>query len=169
MQGVIVNKRTGYVLDGHLRAAIAISHGDKTIPVTYVDLDEAEESEILATIDPLAAMAVADKEQLDGLLRDVQSGDAAVQQMLAELAENNKLLAIDPDDPAPEMDLLPDEKYDYVLLAFTEHSVFEQAVETFGLERKRDPRGGWGQYVGLCRVIDGKRALEMLSASHRTE
>jgi hypothetical protein len=89
--------------------------------------------------------------------------------MLSDLAEDNKLLAIDEDDPAPEMDLLPDEKYDYVLLTFTDRPAFDAAVQAFGLERKRDPRGGWGQHVGMCRVIDGKQALEILDASHRTE
>ena len=92
VQSVIVNKRTGYVVDGHLRVQMAISHGDASIPVTYVDLDDAEEAEILATLDPLAALAVADKEQLDGLLREVQSGEAAVQGMLAELAEKSGVL-----------------------------------------------------------------------------
>jgi hypothetical protein len=86
VQPVLVNKQTGFVVDGHLRVQMAISHGDKAIPVTYVDLTEAEEAEILATFDPLGAMAAADKEQLDGLLREVQSGEAAVQQMLADLS-----------------------------------------------------------------------------------
>jgi hypothetical protein len=95
VQSVIVNKQTGFVVDGHLRVAMAISHGDKTIPVTYVDLTEAEEAEVLATIDPLSAMAVADKEQLDSLLREAQSGDSAVQAMLAELAEKSGIMGAD--------------------------------------------------------------------------
>jgi len=101
VQSVIVNKRTGYVVDGHLRVQMAISHGDASIPVTYVDLDDAEEAEILATLDPLAALAVADKEQLDGLLREVQSGETAVQGMLAELAEKSGLHYGD-ETPAPD-------------------------------------------------------------------
>lgn len=95
VQPVLVNKQTGFVVDGHLRVAMAISHGDKAIPVTYVDLTEAEEAEVLATFDPLGALAVADNEQLDGLLREVQSGEAAVQGMLAELAERNGVLGAD--------------------------------------------------------------------------
>jgi len=43
------------------------------------------------TLDPLSAMAAADKEKLDGLLREVSSESAAVQAMLAEIAEKEKL------------------------------------------------------------------------------
>src|SRR5215212_4347178 len=54
LRSVTVNKRTGYVLDGHLRVALAISSGQHAIPVEYVDLSEEEEAEALALIDPIA-------------------------------------------------------------------------------------------------------------------
>lgn len=86
VDAVMVNQRTGFVVDGHLRVALAISEKQPMVPVTYVDLSEDEEALILATFDPIAAMAATDKAQLDALLRDVQTGEAAVQEMLAELA-----------------------------------------------------------------------------------
>jgi len=61
---VIVNQRTGFVVDGHLRVAMAISHGDEAIPVTYVDLSEEEEALVLVSLDPLGALATADSESL---------------------------------------------------------------------------------------------------------
>lgn len=88
IRSVTVNRTTGCVLDGHLRVALALRNGEKTIPVEYVELTEAEEAEALLALDPIAAMAGADKEKLDALLRDVQTGDAAVQAMLAELAKD---------------------------------------------------------------------------------
>ena len=45
VQNVIVNQRTGHVVDGHLRVAVAISREQKEVPVVYVDLDEDEEQE----------------------------------------------------------------------------------------------------------------------------
>lgn len=57
VQSVIVNQRTGHVVDGHLRVSLAISRGEATVPVSYVDLDEEEERLILATYDPLSALA----------------------------------------------------------------------------------------------------------------
>ncbi len=87
VRSVTINRRTGFLVDGHLRVALAIQEGQASIPVEYVDLSEAEELEALATLDPIGALATADREKLDELLRDVQSGEAAVQAMLAEIAE----------------------------------------------------------------------------------
>jgi hypothetical protein len=67
----------------------------KQIPVTYVDLSESEEAEILATLDPISSLAFTDKEKLDELLRDIHSGNAAVTQMLAFLAEKEGLIPKD--------------------------------------------------------------------------
>jgi hypothetical protein len=100
IQNIIVNKRTSEkwsagnknvetVLDGHLRVMMAISHGDKEIPVTYVDLTPDEEALVLATIDPLSAMAIVDREKLSELLDDVHTNNEAVQDMLADLAKNS--------------------------------------------------------------------------------
>ena len=86
VQRVIVNRRTGYLIDGHERVWQALQNGDAPVPYVEVDLDEAEEAYVLATLDPIGAMAAADAAKLDDLLRDVQSGEAGVQQMLAEVA-----------------------------------------------------------------------------------
>jgi DNA modification methylase len=91
VQDVIVNKTTGHLVDGHLRCQVAARNGEKTIPVVYVELDENEEALILATIDPIAAMAATDKAKLDELMRAVQSDDARVQQMMSEMAEKEGL------------------------------------------------------------------------------
>src|SRR5688500_13351134 len=57
VKGVIVNRRTGRVIDGHLRVENAIAEGESLVPVCYVDLDEAEEPTALAYLDPIAALA----------------------------------------------------------------------------------------------------------------
>ena len=59
VQDVVVNRVTGRILDGHMRVALAITH-HQTVPVKYVRLSEQEEREVLATFDPLGAMAVID-------------------------------------------------------------------------------------------------------------
>lgn len=108
IQRVIVNQTTGHVIDGHLRAQLAISRGETSIPVLYVSLTEQEEKLALATIDPISAMAATDKAQLDALLQQVTSGDAAVMQMLSELAADNGLYFGEepeiPDDPGAQVD-----------------------------------------------------------------
>ena len=63
IQQVIVNKQTGRIIDGHLLVKLALREGEETeVPVVYVDLSENEEKLALSLIDPLAEMAVMDKE-----------------------------------------------------------------------------------------------------------
>ena len=71
------------VIDGHLRKDAA----PQNWPVLILDVDDSEADYLLATHDPLAAMATADAGALDALLSSVQSGEEGVQAMLAELAE----------------------------------------------------------------------------------
>ena len=72
---VIVNKRTGHVVDGHLRVSLAISRGEPTVPVTYVDLSEHEEGLALATYDQLASLAGTDQQKLTDLLELLPDDD----------------------------------------------------------------------------------------------
>lgn len=107
VQRVIVNKRTGYVVDGHARIALALRQGQPTIPVLYVDLDEREEALILATLDPISAMSLYDAEALDGLLRAVDTGSAELQRLLGDLATDAGLYGLGKADGSgdPEGDL----------------------------------------------------------------
>jgi len=70
------------LIDGHLRAET-----DPTglIPTLILDVTEAEADKLLATLDPLAAMAEADGPKLDELARAVETKSDAVRQMLADL------------------------------------------------------------------------------------
>ena len=81
------------VIDGHLRRDAA----PQKWPVLVLDVTDAEADYILATHDPLAAMADADAAALDALLSSVNSGEAAVQEMLAALAEDAGLYGVDED------------------------------------------------------------------------
>jgi hypothetical protein len=71
------------LIDGHLRAETL---GDGEVPVLILDVNEAEADKILATLDPLAAMADSDAAKFDELLRTVDTGSEALQQMIAATA-----------------------------------------------------------------------------------
>ena len=118
---VLVNKRTSdqwpdgdrnveTLIDGHLRVTLALREGHPTLPVTYVDLTPEEEVLVLATLDPLSAMATADREKLDLLLHEVRTDDPALQVMLSDLAERENLYFGDEtgramqDVPDPQLD-----------------------------------------------------------------
>jgi len=99
VQRVIINRTTGHLVDGHLRVSLALKNND-AVPVAYVELTEAEEALILATFDPITGMAVTDPAMLDAVLRDVQTGDASVQALLDQMAQDAGLVpAVEPDAP----------------------------------------------------------------------
>lgn len=110
------------VIDGHLRKDAA----PQKWPVLVLDVSDEEADFILATHDPLAAMATADAGALDALLSSVQSGEAAVQAMLAELAARSSIPTGDDWDSA--FGGLPDEdRAPFQQMTFTLHD--EQAEQ----------------------------------------
>jgi hypothetical protein len=99
VQRVIINVTTQHLIDGHLRVTLADRHGVKKVPVVYVELTEDEEKLVLATLDPLSALAIHDKAQYDGLMRGVVSDNAAIQALLADTAEKMGVLYNDIEFP----------------------------------------------------------------------
>ena len=112
VQQVIENVRTGNLIDGHERVWSALKNNNAEVPYIQVDLDEADEAYVLATLDPIGAMATSDAAALDALLREVQSGEAGVQAMLAELAELAGI--VPPDVDFKEFDEAVAEEVEYI-------------------------------------------------------
>lgn len=86
VQNVVVNKTTGFVVDGHLRVSVAIERDEPLIPVVFVELTEEEEAKILATIDPIGALAGTDTKLLSELLAEIETRNASVQTLLDGIA-----------------------------------------------------------------------------------
>jgi hypothetical protein len=70
------------LIDGHLRAETT---PEAEVPVLIVDVSAAEADLLLATLDPLAALAGRDDAALAALLDVTEVQSAAVQQFLAQL------------------------------------------------------------------------------------
>jgi len=105
--GVTVNQATGHLVDGHLRVELSLARNESSVPVTYVDLSEEDERLVLATLDPIGAMAIADKTKLEELLHDLTNQDAGLQALLDDLADKNGIRQLgltEPDDLPPEPD-----------------------------------------------------------------
>lgn len=108
---VIVSKRTSKILDGHARVEEALSQDESSlVPFVEVDVSENEERTILATFDPITGLAVYERDALDALLREVDTGEAALQETLSELAAREGLYLDeagamgDPSDAEPQID-----------------------------------------------------------------
>jgi ParB-like chromosome segregation protein Spo0J len=89
---IIVNNNTGNVVDGHLRVLVALDRGDQqTLPVVYVDLTDEEERLMLATLDPSAQFAIADKEKLASLLLELKPNSDILNDLLRAVGKMNKV------------------------------------------------------------------------------
>ena len=123
------------LIDGHMRAEATT---DQEIPVLILDVDEAESDKLLATFDPIAAMAESDAHALDALLRNVDTGSEALQKMLAELAEGAGLYQIEETEP-PE--LKDSDKEPFRQATFVLHDTQWEAVESAIAKAKKAGHG----------------------------
>jgi len=92
VQTVVMNRTTGRIIDGHLRVALALARKEATVPVTVVELSEAEEAQALLSLDPIAAMADTDRDKMAELLRLVDTRDEQVLTFLEQLSRENSIV-----------------------------------------------------------------------------
>lgn len=85
---IVANKRTGFILDGHLRHEEAVAGNEPLVDVLWVDLAPEEEAVVLASFDPLGAMAGRDDAMLNELLGSMDSDMAALMRSLVEQDAN---------------------------------------------------------------------------------
>ena len=138
---VLVNRQTDYVVDGHARVALALARKEASVPVLYVDLSPDEERLVLATFDPIGALAGADGERLSALLAEVAVDDAGLRALLDELAASAPRPSFTDPDDVPE---LPDVPY-------------VQPGELWRLGRHRILCGDSTNAEDVARLLDGAK------------
>ena len=154
VQHIIVNQRTGHVVDGHMRASVAISRNEQEVPVVYVDLSDEEENLILSTYDPIGAMAVADKQQLDELLEKVSSDSDVINDLLGSIADNYTPLHLSESGEDDSFDI--NKKLEEI-----ESEDYEPIVKLGDVWKLGDHRVMCGDSTNLQHVeqlMDGKKA-----------
>jgi DNA modification methylase len=86
------------LIDGHLRKRLS---KDQAVPVLVLDVDEREADLLLATLDPVAALAGSNAEALESLLGRIEVTDEAIADLLEHLARDAGIGALagrhDPD------------------------------------------------------------------------
>ncbi len=101
VQDVIVNVTTGLMLDGHLRVKMARRRKEATVPVKYVEVTEEEEEVILASLDPIGALAATDAGKLQDLIGVLGNDDDRLDSLLEHL-NSRVAVALEDDDDEPE-------------------------------------------------------------------
>jgi DNA modification methylase len=99
---VLVNATSGRVVDGHARLEEALA-AKTTVPVIYAELTDDEEALVLATLDPITAMATPDEEKLSELVASIRVDDDGLRRLLGALAgpEERSAGLTDPDEAPP--------------------------------------------------------------------
>lgn len=159
------------LIDGHLRKDAAPG---TEWPCLILDVTDAEADKLLATLDPLSALAETNgqalQDLLDAVIADTHTPD--LRSLLTDLEHQAQDAAAAPDtapDPAadddlpdgpPEMALQPFEHYDYIALFFRNSNDFARACQLFGIQREAASVPGGAAKIGLGRVIDGRAVLE---------
>lgn len=134
VQEVIINKRTGNLVDGHLRVQIAAQKNEKEIPVKYVDLSEEEEELILITFDPISAIARADKDILANLIENIETENEILHEFIKDVEFSHGLSSLDPMEEwegMPEFVQEEDPSYHKIVVHFgceEDLNAFEQLV-----------------------------------------
>lgn len=90
------------LIDGHLRAETT---PDTMVPVLVLDVDESEADKLLATLDPLAALADADAGKLNELLAGIETGSEALRHVLSRVADDAGAVAADETRPPADPNL----------------------------------------------------------------
>lgn len=98
------------LLDGHARVAQVAP--DVEIPVAVIRCSDAEAAMILASLDPIAAMAGTDQAALDRLLTSLRTADSDYDALLKLLADGQMPLPVSISEdvapsPQPEADFEP--------------------------------------------------------------
>ena len=88
---VIVNQRTGLLVNGHMRIALAAERGVTEWPVVYVDLSEEEEVLVLATLDPVGTLVNFENKVATELLAGMAVESDAVRLLLTGVAQQAKI------------------------------------------------------------------------------
>lgn len=90
------------LIDGHLRAQTT---PEVEVPVLVVDLDDREAAKLLAVLDPLAALAGADRDILAELVGQVETQSEAVRKMLDEMVGGSDAAELPEAPLPPEVDV----------------------------------------------------------------
>jgi hypothetical protein len=169
----LYNERTGRLVDGHARREVV---DPKTpVPVLVGNWTAEAEAKILATLDPVGAMATGDVAAYEALIAQVQADGLWVRDLLhntvagleaaEQQADEDAAESDDAHPGLPAMECQPFEHYDYLVLMFRHEQDFQRACEVLGIKKVEVQYPGGLKKIGLGRVIDGAKAVAGLMAA----
>ncbi len=167
--GVLVGRKRpdGKVelIDGHLRKD-ELPAGVK-VPVAITDLSDDEAKKSLLTFDQIGREAEIDSALLSDLAGKIEFDSHDLQALSDDLLTLADDIRPDLSDESlqrspPEIELQPNEHYDYVLVIARTRRDWQQLSKFLGLKRMRKPQS---KQVGLFRGIEASQFLKKVGVS----
>jgi hypothetical protein len=175
------NKRTGNLVSGHTRLDILKAEGEKGSLFVVVDLPLEREKALNITLNNPNVAGKWDEASLASLLREIEQGmpdlydglDMAPLTAEVDLPMRGGMEEEEPELEEgigpPDMDLLPYEHYDYIVLFFKDSRDFLAAADHFGLQKVKVPGFVGKKTIGLGRVVDGGAYVKRVQEEKRGE
>jgi ParB-like chromosome segregation protein Spo0J len=161
------------LIDGHARAEVA---GDAEVPVLILDVTEQEADKLLATFDPIGAMAGANAIKLEELALKTEFDSASIRRMLDDLIEG--LPDFEAQEPGSalarehlgdidreKMELQPEEHYDYILILADSVGDWNRLVKLFELPHVKLSRPH--RRIGMSRAVRAAKVLELIDDAQK--
>lgn len=168
------NKRTGNLVSGHTRLDILKADGEKGSLFVVVDLPLEKEKALNITLNNPNVGGKWDDVKLADLLREIEQGMPDLydgMDMAPLTAEVDLPLRggmeeepeIEEGIGPPDMELLPYEHYDYIVVFFKDSRDFLAAADHFGMQKVKVPGYVGKKTIGLGRVVDGGKYIKRIT------
>lgn len=162
VEPLVWNKRTGNLVGGHQRLQVLKSQKIEEVDVVVVDMADAQEKALNIALNKISGDW--DLPKLRECLVSLDDGATDVTLTGFDRKEFEKMIDVEgesQEDKYPEMELQPFENYDYVMIPFRNSMDWLKAVEILGLKKVAVKVKDGQDKIGLCRVLDGAKFLEM--------
>jgi hypothetical protein len=161
---VLINRRTGRLIDGHLRVDLAKQRKEKSIPVVYVDLSPKEEAIVLAALDPLGDLAGKDSKRLRALIAELDPVSESLKGFLDDLGDPDAGGSKEKPEIRFSEELL--EEHNFVVLYFDNEVdwINLQSILELKSVKALHSRKGFNS-AGVGRVVRGPEAIAKIQAA----
>lgn len=89
VQNIIINKRTGHLVDGECRYFLAIDSKQEFLPATYVDLSIEEEEKILLTLDETTSLARKNAQIVGDIIKRITTASDSMRDLIDRIARQS--------------------------------------------------------------------------------
>jgi hypothetical protein len=168
---ITVSKRSGLIVRGHGRLEAALLMGCDRVPVDEQDYaNEAEELADLLADNRLSELAELDEGDLKKVIERLREADPSFDVELTGFMEDEiaKLFADAADEDAletiPRMECQAFEHHDYLVFMFHDLRDWMLALQGMGVIEVDYSISRTSQRIGIGRVLNGKRLLNLLQA-----